>query len=283
MDHTVIVMNTRTEHRNALPRLLGLSLLLALVATSGLDAQTLEGRVLDEATDAVIAGALVTLTGMDGSVVAVVHTDQDGVFRFDEPDPAGLSYDLRVEHMGYGPARAQLTFDPNRPLQVDVLLSPAAVPVDSVVVTATPNTLLTSVGFEERRERGGAVFIDRTEIAQRSATRITDLLRGRPGVRVISIGMEEDIRVGASGRSLNSSDCQPAVWINGSRVRSAGEPEVNRASSGSTIRVDPSLTELISPEDIEGIEVYTGPAGLPVQFRDRHVDCGVVLIWTRRR
>lgn len=255
--------------------------LAVAAAGSGLRAQTLEGHVLDEATGDAIAGALVTLTDLRGEVVAVVNTGDDGAFVFVEPDPPGRSYELRVEQIGYGPARARLQFSPDRPLQVDVLLAPAAIPVDSVLVSTTRSRRLVEVGFETRREAGGAIFIDRTELEDRSATRVTDLLRGRAGVRVISFGSEEDIRVGASSRNLSGSDCQPAVWIDGSRVRSAGTPDVDQAPTGSRMRVDPALTELVSPEDIEGLEVYTGPAGLPVQFRDRNVDCGVVLIWTR--
>ena len=260
---------------------LALAVLVVGAHGSGLRAQTLEGRVLDEATGNAIAGALVTLTDLRGDVVGVVTTDDDGAFTFAEPDPPGRSYDLRVEQIGYGPARARLQFSPGRPLQVDVLLAPAAIPVDSVVVSTSRSRRLVEVGFEARREAGGAIFIDRTQIQERTAARITDLLRGQPGVRVVSFGSEEDFRVGASGRNLSGSDCQPAVWIDGSRVRSAGAPDVDQARTGSRMRVDPALTELVSPDDIEGIEVYTGPAGLPVRFRDRNVDCGVILIWTR--
>jgi hypothetical protein len=250
-------------------------------ATGGLSAQTLEGRVLDEATGGPVASALVTLADLEGTVLAVVTTADDGTFRLEEPGPTGRTYELRVERVGYGPARASLEFDPEQPVQVDVILAPAAVPLDPVVVSGRRRGRLVDVGFDARRAQGGAVFIDRAEIDDRVPARITDLLRGQPGLRVISIGQEEDVRVGASGRSLSGADCQPAIWIDGSRIRGAGVPEVNRAPTGSTIRVDPALTELISPEDIEGIEVYTGPAGLPVRFRGRNVDCGVVLIWTR--
>lgn len=250
-------------------------------AVVGLPAQTLEGRVLDDATGSAIASALVTLADLQGNVLAVATTGVDGAFRFDEPEPAGRTYALRVERVGYGPARATLEFDPQRPVEVDVILAPAAIPLDSVVVSARRRGRLVDVGFDARRDQGGAIFIDRADIEGRAPVHITDLLRGQPGLRVISIGQEEDVRVGASGRSLSGGDCQPAIWIDGSRVRSAGVPEVNRAPTGSTIRVDPALTELIGPDDIEGIEVYTGPAGLPVRFRGRNIDCGVVLIWTR--
>lgn len=250
-------------------------------ATDGLSAQTLEGRVLDDATGRAIASALVTLADLDGNVLAVVTTDDTGTFRFGEPEPSGRTYELRVERVGYGPARATLAFDPDQPVQVDVILAPAAIPVDSIVVSGRRRGRLVDVGFDARREQGGAIFIDREDIDSRTPARVTDLLRGQPGLRVISIGQAEDVRVGASGRSLSGADCQPAIWIDGSRIRSAGVPEVNRAPTGSTIRVDPALTELIGPDDIEGIEVYTGPAGLPVRFRGRNVDCGVILIWTR--
>ena len=39
----------------------------------------------------------------------------------------------------------------------------------------------------------------------------------------------------------------------------------------------------IPPDDIYGIEVYSGPATIPREFMDlgNGADCGLVMIWTR--
>jgi hypothetical protein len=37
----------------------------------------------------------------------------------------------------------------------------------------------------------------------------------------------------------------------------------------------------ISPQNIEGIEVYRSAAQIPAQFNRTSSSCGVVLVWTR--
>lgn len=42
-----------------------------------------------------------------------------------------------------------------------------------------------------------------------------------------------------------------------------------------------SLDQLPAPNDLEGIELYTGPASAPPQFGGNERRCGVMLVWTK--
>ncbi len=49
-------------------------------------------------------------------------------------------------------------------------------------------------------------------------------------------------------------------------------------------QVQPGSTSLdiVAPEEIEGVEIYSGPATIPSEFagaRDQY--CGLIVIWTR--
>ena len=46
-----------------------------------------------------------------------------------------------------------------------------------------------------------------------------------------------------------------------------------------------SIDELVSPSDVEGIEIYKGMSSVPSEFSGRSINddsrCGVVAIWTK--
>ena len=43
-----------------------------------------------------------------------------------------------------------------------------------------------------------------------------------------------------------------------------------------------NLMNLPSPKDFAGIEIYSGPATIPVQYKPMVGNCGVILFWTKR-
>src|SRR3712207_1103698 len=65
---------------------------------------------------------------------------------------------------------------------------------------------------------------------------------------------------------LRGSRCAPLVWLDGAPAM-AGEFDL----------------DFISPETVSGIEVYAGPATVPVEFRStRGIEsCGVIVVWSR--
>jgi hypothetical protein len=42
-----------------------------------------------------------------------------------------------------------------------------------------------------------------------------------------------------------------------------------------------SIDDIVNPNDIEGIEVYTNPAEVPGEFMTARTNCGVIALWTK--
>jgi hypothetical protein len=42
-----------------------------------------------------------------------------------------------------------------------------------------------------------------------------------------------------------------------------------------------NLADIASPREIAAIEVYSGPATIPLQYKPPNSGCGVILIWTK--
>lgn len=240
----------------------------------------LRGTVLDGDSRAPVPGVMLTLRAEEGTVAATAVTDKAGRFRFPHPQ-LGERYNLEAEHIGYRTTQGAIEFRPAEQLDVELILTARAVDLDPILVTDRRRGFLADMGFYERMEsRAGGVFIDREEIDRRMPTRVTDLLQGRSGLAVARLGSGFDVRVVGTTR-LGGGDCQPSVWIDGVLVRDGGAPRVTQFSHGPKVYSD-LLSDLIDPAQLEGMEVYTGPAGLPLQYGGSNAACGVVVLWTRR-
>lgn len=240
------------------------------------------GTVVGADDNAPIAGAMVLIRKQDGSPVYSAVTDEEGHFRLAHPDQVTEEYGLNVEHVAYGKVSREVTFRPGEQLSVEVLLGDQVIGLDPIVVTERRRGLLADVGFYDRLERGFGQYIQREEIERRRPSRLTDLMQGRSGLSVVQVEtFKYDIRL--VGPVRVGRDCQPAIWLDGSLVRDAGEPRVDvNPRTKRKIYVQQQLSEVVSPDEIEAIELYTGPAGMPMQYGGSNASCGVVLIWTRR-
>jgi outer membrane receptor for ferrienterochelin and colicins len=101
----------------------------ALLDVSSAAAQTLRGRVLEQETSAPLAGAEVALPGGGARVV----TDSLGQWQLALPDSGART--LRARRIGYAPATLGLPAGAADSMLV-IRLSPLALPLDEVVVTA---------------------------------------------------------------------------------------------------------------------------------------------------
>ena len=228
-----------------------LTLLSAGIAMPGI-AQTrpVLGTVDAVVTDSSLVPLSDAIASVVGSNVQVV-TGANGRFRILDL-PVGRHI-LLVRRLGYEPVSAMLQVDAGDTLRLSFPLERVANSLDKVVVTATrPGGRLAE--FEERRAAGIGVFMNEPEIAQRNSVTIEDLLRGITTTR---------FRAG----STPLKGCIHEQWyLDGV------------ALSMSTKRVD-----LPSPKDLAGIEYYSGPARIPVQFKSTGGAgfCGVLLFWTK--
>jgi hypothetical protein len=211
----------------------------------------IRGRVTDSAGVA-IADADVAIV----EIHALTRTDAEG--RFTLANVARGPHEVSIRRLGYKPTAVNAMVG-DMAYSYDVVMYPQPSTIGGVEVTAEMKLRLGIEDFYRRRARGsGGVFFTRTEIAQRNAHRTTDVLRNSPGMRVVSG------RNGTGVRFNGKRQCAPALWLDGQEVR---DMEVDN----------------IPVTDIEGMEIYTGPASTPMQFSHgwSHTDCGAIVIWTR--
>ncbi|MGH7501791.1 MAG: TonB-dependent receptor plug domain-containing protein [Longimicrobiales bacterium] len=152
----------------------------------------------------------------------------------------------------------------------------AAVPLNALTISVEGGVpALDRVGFYERRRMGHGRFIERDDVVRRNPRRLSDLLQGMPGVRIVTDGWFSDVRLRASGLTgFNATPammCFPPVFLDGIVVSHGN------AEPGDRYNVDSIL-----PQDIEAIEVYTGPAQVPAKYGGANSACGIMLIWTRQ-
>ena len=240
--------------------LLVLSALLALVpAAAPAAAQVVNGRLLERGTETPIAGATVEILA-GGAVQASALTDTLGDFRVKVED-AG-SYRLSVRRTGYSPALTR-DFVVERDDTTHVVLRLVAgtvllAPVEAVArARRLPPSL---IAFYDRVENSNSGrFITRDRIDARNAMRTTDLLRTVAGLSIV--------QTRRGGTAVRTRNCEPMVYVDGVYVPLQGM----------------SLDDVVHPQDLEGIEVYSGPSSLPPAFvRFRGSQCGAaVLFWTK--
>jgi len=242
--------------------------LATFVADPSLAQLVLEGRVLDDATESPVASARVVLFNRYWQFAARTVTDEAGRFRFERSGRG--QYRLEVRAVGYLMAVTPLMWMvENGFAGLEVRLSPNAVllaPLEIVALTPLSTSgVLDNV--EHRRTRGFGYQITREDIEERRPMRLSDILVTLPGVRV------GQGRGGAGARSISIGralpGCQVQIFLDGTQV--------NRGGGGDVL-----IDDLVSPLDVEVVEVFRGLGSIPPEFLTPEARCGVVAIWTRR-
>jgi hypothetical protein len=118
------------------------------------------------------------------------------------------------------------------------------------------NNRLWNAGFYTRMQSEDGTFITQEEIEQQNPRTTSELLRRIPGFVVLESGV-----VSAPRRSGCSG---VAYYVDG-------------------VHADGSDLNAVLPPAIAGVEIYTGPATIPMAFRvyTQNPVCGTVLIWLR--
>jgi hypothetical protein len=191
------------------------------------------------------------------------HALTDSAGRFSLGGLTSGANALVVRRLGFQPLDTTLTLLTGRSDTVAFVL--ALLPQDLPGITTNMDAILRDrlPDFYRHRTAGGGFFFDRRDIDAKQPQYLSDLLRSLPGTRVM---MD---RTGRGTLRMNRSssgprDCPPDVWLDG--VRAEG------------LNVDD-----VGIHDVEAVELYRGPAGLPPEFNDRlgRPNCGAVVIWTR--
>lgn len=203
-----------------------------------------------------IAGARVML--WDGA--SIVRTNDSGAF-FLGGLPSG-SRTLEVRAIGYLPARQQvdLITAEGWTNSATVTLTSTRSYLDTVRVSARRVYKDDTDGFERRRKMGLGKFLTREQIESKNAAYASDLVRMMPGVTVMPERFGHQVLVSGT----IGGKCRPDIVID----------DVRFDATSST------LDDLLSPAEIESMEVYTRDLSAPAQFRSLS-GCGVIVVWTR--
>ena len=201
-----------------------------------------------------------------GQRTAVGRTDSTGLFRADGLEPG--DWHASVRRLGYSEAQVDLHVgqgDNSFTVMVDAL----APILSEVKVVDAKRVSIRLADFEARRARSEPnAVITREQIKKRDPITVSQMLRAIPGVQVVDdFGVKIAIaaRGTVPGRGATVVACPMRISIDG-MMRPPGT----------------SLDETV-PGDVYGIEVYYGPARLPMQLATFREDkwCGLVAIWTR--
>jgi len=254
-----------------LPGVAAALLLVAGLVAGPVQAQqgTIAGQVTDKSNQQPVAGAQVLIAGTS----LESRTGRDGHFTMIKV-PAGR-YTVQVRLIGYATGTASVSVAAGETATADFALTPAAVPLDAVVVSATGQEQL-------KRELGNNVgSIDAAKIAQEAApVNATDLLNSQvPGVEVMqsggTTGTGSRIRIrGATSLSLRN---EPIIVVDGVRIDNVANADGGLGASGGQA---PSRINDLNPEDFESVEVVKGPSAAALYGTD--AANGVILIRTKQ-
>jgi hypothetical protein len=228
-----------------------------------------------------IGGAIVELIGIDRARDGLAVTDTAGAFVL-RPRRSG-SFVINVSHPSYVSRDSMaLKIKPGLAFQVEVRMGRRAIPLEPLIVKTTTTARL--AGFHERARSSGSFgkFVTRADIDRRPGTRrATDLLEELEGVEIVAVapaGGSNLAPLPASGTSnettlrtrmirmgSNTASCEPAIFVDGVRVKQF---------------TDSGIDDFLTPDMIEGVEVYPRSAGAPSEFVASN-SCGVVAFWTR--
>jgi hypothetical protein len=284
-------------------------LLLLLPVPATLGAQTILGRLVDDATGRPVSGATVTLLDALDTRLTRVVTDESGRFLL-VPRGAG---EFRVEaaRIGYATAMSpELNLARGERAEIELRLAVDAVRLDAIIVTGrTPRGRLTPGRelFERRQQQGAGVFLRARDILASNPRFTTDALATAEGMRTIQ-RVPRDMRtmsgafVPRGGGGLLASehgwgcmyvlvDGMPLKDIPGARIERGMNTQVTRRGmQGGEVLPElrgESLDTDYLPRDIAGVEIYRSIAEVPPELKydvwhdpNARYPCGLIVVWT---
>ena len=194
-----------------------------------------------------IEGARVILVGTPFLVI----TNNRGEFAFNGLTPG--KYIIQASAIGYGTLTSPIEIKALELLEVQFEADPETVRLPDIEVAEKPNL---PAEFVRRSQEGGGRYFFRADIEKRAPPTVGDLLRTVAGLRVECRGP-----ICRAVFTRSQRNCQPSYFMDGAPV-------------------DAAVVWLQPPRDLDGVEVYSGPATVPPEL-NRHGACGAIVLWTR--
>lgn len=206
-----------------------------------------------------IGGAYLRLSLPGRGTTTSVESDEDGKFNA-VGVPAGTAW-LVARRIGYRPDSVRVTVNDGETVESRVQLERIAVELDRVQVIGRRDVTGPMAGFYKRMGQGAGRFFTASDIDKRNASRMSDMFRMVPGMRIESRGFQSAIR-------MRGSRCAPLVWLDAQPLFAA--------------EVD---LDAFDPRSFEGMEIYSGAASVPVEFQGNQrmsSACGTIVLWSKR-
>lgn len=191
------------------------------------------------------------------------------------PDAPVGKLTVRARHIGFQPGQLEMEVEAGRNT-VPILLSRTAIPsLDTVRVVGNQRLIGTGRHDEvdARRKLGQAtVSITRDDIVKRNPVDIWQMLRGIPSIRIVD-------SAGVTAESARSMDMNADLSVKPCYIMVMVDGLVKNAANGNAY----DLRQLPKPDEVYAVEVFAGPASIPVQYGGTGTDkwCGMIAVWTR--
>jgi hypothetical protein len=248
------------------------------------------GRVRDEDDSTALANATVSTQWIDVKLTtghlssASARTNSSGFYLLCGV-PAQVRLNLRSERGGYVGTPAQAALDDRLISNVDFALrridraasdttlpgSPRAQMLAAVAIDerAVLPSWMERSGFEFRRKMGLGAFVTEEQIARHGFSDLTSVLDGVRGVRVA---------FGPAPRSQSGVMHPQAYLLGPGGVRCSP----NLFLDGAPFKGYRDFSAILPPNLIKGIEVYSSPGSIAVQYDlFASTGCGSIVVWTR--
>src|SRR5215210_6836414 len=138
-------------------------------------ASTVSGTVTT-ANNTAIPQARVRLVGTTRAAV----THADGTFELDDVRPGPGT--IQITMIGYSPKTVAIVMTPGETLNLKLSLEPLQ--LETVTVSANPDSFGGMGGFQERKARGTGRYFTHEEIKLMQPRQVTDVLRRVPGMQI---------------------------------------------------------------------------------------------------
>lgn len=215
------------------------------------------GMVIDRQSQAPLPNVQIVHMGDGRSVTS----DSLGLYHFDKLASGLVRFMVRAPK--YPSSMFVVALVPGEQMERDVELelAPGAAPrtpvLPEVRIDAPPSLGPRYADFERRRLTGRGQYMTAEEIAKTGAARLQQVVLILRGVHV---------DCGGGGGCF--------IQMTRAPMRCLPEYVVDD-------RVDNAFGPAVPAADIQGLEVYTGPADVPGEFAGRNAGCGLIVIWTK--
>ena len=263
------------HHASASFRLLSGVLTLLLVSASSARAQQDTAQVTHGAsattgnvTTAIVTGTVRSaqdsepLMGVQVLIKGTRHwslTNHEGSFRLDRLQPGAVTIEFRPAHRA--PLSYPLALEAGKTTNLAVKVDTLSVALPEVVVEGADKPAAKMGEFFRHKNSGhGGTFITRAQIEKKQPRVMSDMLRQVPGLRV----------------DCGFGTCQVQSFEEARRIM--GNCPIQYFLDGTPFQGD--IDEL-TPDQVEGIEVYRGSSTIPPEFNSGTSMCGVIAVWSR--